>query len=147
MRIAYLYNTPSAAADPWGVEKRFVDYEATRRQELRALIEQGGLCAGDVLVIAAKSHLGHGRESTRMQGVIAALGVEIEIIPIPKKPVKKRSGWLVPGDDQKQLICGLWFSPEPAAYVLERAGEIMGEPVDRNWLNRHCGKRSAKTET
>lgn len=142
MRIAYLYNLPSDTAAPWRCEKVFLDLPNMQRAERTALIDKGGLQAGDVLVISAKSQLGHGQESAMMRRKIEALGVTIEILPVPKTVVKKRAGWLVPDEDQRRRICPLWASSEPAAFVIARASEIMGEAVDRNWINRHCGPRT-----
>lgn len=142
MRIAYLYNLPSDTAAPWRCEKVFLDLPKTHRAERTALVDKGGLQAGDVLVICAKSQLGHGQESAMMQRKIGALGVTIEVRPVSKRVIKKRTGWLVPTDEQRQRICPLWASSEPAAFVIERACDIMGVTVDRNWINRHCGPRT-----
>lgn len=143
MRIAYLYDLPSKSADAWGCERVFVDLPAMRRASRSDLIERGGLRSGDVLVVCKLSQLGHGRESTVVQDRVKAIGATVEVVPLPKPdPTPRRTGWLSPTDDQKRAICPLWRSTEPAAYVIQRASDVMNAQVDRNWLNRHCGKRS-----
>ena len=144
MRIAYLFNLPLSAASPWACEKVFLDLPAMRRAERAALIDRGGLRVGDVLVVAAKSQLGQGQESAMIQRKIEQLGATVEVQPLPKRPVEKRTGWLVPTDQQRLRFCPLWYSSEPASFVIDRASDVMGSAVDRNWMNRHCGSRTKK---
>jgi len=146
MRIAYIYDLPATVADDWGCEKVFVDVPKARRSARTDLLDRGGLRAGDVLVICKKSQLGQGQESAAMQRRIAEIGATIEVIELPPRQSKKRGGWLVPTDEQKLRICPLWRSTQPASYVIERASDIMGAEVDRNWLNRHCDPRGRKTK-
>lgn len=145
MRIAYLHDLPVTVASDWNCEKVFVDLPSMRRIIRGDLIDAGGLQSGDVLVICQLSQLGQGRESTMIQERIAQLGATIEVRPLPA-PVrlKKREGWLVPTPEQKARICPLWHSTQPAAYVIEQASAIMGQQINRAWLNRHCGPRTKK---
>ena len=145
MRIAYIYDLPVSVSDNWDCKKRFVDLPSMRRVNRGDLIDAGGLHAGDVLVITQLSQLGQGRESTMIQGRIKAIGAAIELRPLPA-PVrlKKREGWLVPTPEQKERICPLWRSTQPAKYVIEFASEVMGQPINRAWLNRHCKNRTPK---
>ena len=145
MRIAYLYDLPISAAAEWDCEKRFVDLPSMRRINRGDLIDAGGLHAGDVLVICKLSQLGQGRESAMIQDRIKAIGATIELRPMPT-PVrlKKREGWLVPTPEQEPRICPLWRSSQPADYVIEQASAIMGQQINRAWLNRHCENRTPK---
>lgn len=145
MRIAYLYNMPKSVADDWDYKKIFIDVTAMRRIERTSLIDAGGLRSGDVLVICKLSQLGQGRESTMIQQRIADLGATIDVRPLPAPvKLKPRLGWLVPTDDQEARICPLWHSTQPAEYIIERASAIMGQQINRAWLNRHCGNRFKK---
>ena len=146
MRNAYLYNLPISTASDWDCGVRvFVDMPGMNRAERTALIDGEGLHPGDVLVITQLSQLGQGRESTMIQQRIKSIGAAIELRPLAA-PVRlaPRKGWLVPTPEQKAHVCGLWRSTQPASYVIQRASEIMGQPVNRAWLNRHCENRSPK---
>mgnify|MGYP000229857621 CR=1 FL=1 len=145
MRIAYIYDLPVTVSEDWDCEKRFVDMPAMKRINRCDLIDAGGLHADDVLVITQLSQLGQGRESTMIQDRIKGIGATIELRPQPA-PVrlKRREGWLVPTTDQLNRIKPLWRSAQPAAYVLQQASEVMGQPINRAWLNRHCENRTEK---
>lgn len=147
MRIAYLHDLPVTVASDWNCEKVFVDLPKMRRIIRSDLIDAGGLQADDVLVICKLSQLGQGRESSMIQKRIAQIGATIEVIPLPA-PVrlKKREGWLVPTPDQKARICPLWNSTQPASYVIDQASAVMGQQINRAWLNRHCKSRLKKVD-
>ena len=145
MRIAYLYDLPVTVADDWSCKKVFVDNPKSNRADLSALVDSKGLHKGDVLVICKMSQLGQGRKSQMVQEQIAEIGATIEVIelPAPKKPAK-RKGWLVPTDEQVARLKPLWQSVQPAHYVLQRAEDIMGQPVNLAWMNRWIGRRKPK---
>lgn len=140
MRIAYLYERPTKEAKYWRADKVFVDYASTRRAERGDLVDGGGLREGDTLVIHARSQLGHGMEAKRIIDKIEAMGVTVEVTPLPEQKAHKK-GRVKVTEQQKVLICGLWYSTEPADYVMGRASDILGFTVNRNQMNRLCGPR------
>lgn len=131
-----------------GAERTLADYPATNRSERTAMLALGGLRKGDVLLLRAMSDLGRGAEVATMQAHVERIGATIEVVPVkgeaPK--VKGRKPRLEPTEDQKGALCGLWWSPQPADHVLQRAAEIMGAEVDRHQMRRWCGRRDAKAK-
>jgi|GEM_PF-2230647 len=151
MKIAYLYNRPKSAASEWNAGKVFIDAPGTMRLEREDMINNGGLRAGDTLVLAAMSDLGKGAEAKSLAGLIARMGVAVEVSPLDAKRAKKKPGrapHLKPSDDQQRQICGLWHSAIEQAHVLQRAATVMGvDVVTRNQMNRLCGPRHKQRES
>lgn len=143
MIVAYLFNRPVSEGSAMGAEKTFADYKGTDRAERQDMIVRRGIRQGDILRVRALSDLGQGAESARIQKMIEGLGVTIEVVPGTSAPkVKGRKPRLKPTPEQKEHICKLYYSPAEIGWVLDRASEIMGGPVDRNNLNYWCGSRS-----
>lgn len=139
MRIAYLYNRPASSAADMGVEKVFVDYPNTRRMELGDLLL--ALVEGDTLVLRTARDFGTGARAKVFRERVEGMGVEIEIIPEDVAKPCGRQPHLRPTDEQRQQLCALWRSPAEVAHVFYRARQIMGQPVNRNQMNRLCGPR------
>lgn len=148
MIIAYLYERPFEDGAVMGAERVFADYQKTNRTELRDLISGGGLVAGDVLRLRAVSDLGRGQESKRLQKMIAELGVTIEVLPaeidvrLRGRPQKAEIETIELFDQ----LCGLWYSPTPAAVCYDKAKEKVGADVDKQWFEYRCGPRHAGKE-
>lgn len=125
-----------------GCDKTFADWKNTKRADLVAMIEGGGIRKGDTLCVRALSDLGHGAESRRMQKAVSDLGVVLQVVEGAEAPrAKGRPSRLKPTDQQKEHLCELWYSPAPNEHVLTRAADIMGAAVDRNKMNYWCGPR------
>lgn len=150
MIIAYLFNRPKAVASDWDAGKVFIDAPGTMRLEREDMINNGGLRAGDTLVLAAMSDLGRGAEARSLAGLIERMGVTIEVRALDAIRVKKKSGraaHMRPDPTQKRQICALWSSAIEQKHVLERAAKIMGvDAVTRNQMNRLCGPRHKPKE-
>lgn len=146
MIIAYIYERPFEEGEAMGAEKTFADYPKTKRQELQDMIQGGGLVAGDVLRLRAVSDMGRGQESKRLQGLIADMGVSIELQPTKDdKRVKGRpTKTEVASMDQFNHVCGLWYSPTPVDHAIGRGCKIVGGDVDKNWFMYRCGPRSGR---
>lgn len=151
MKIAYLYNRPKSVADSWDVDKVFIDAAGTMRLEREDMINNGGLRAGDTLVLAALSDLGRGAEAKSLSGLIERKGVSIEVSPLEPKKAKKKAGrapHLRPTPEQQRQICALWSSAIEQGHVLDRAASVMGvDTVTRNQMNRLCGPRHKLKES
>lgn len=142
MKVAYLYNRQAKLAQGWGAERVFADDPSTRRIERADMIDHG-LRKGDVLLLAKRGDLGHGREVPTLAERIEAQGVTIEVMGEPNEKRKPgRNPKLDLTADQEAQICRLWRSGLEQAYVLKRAAEIAGvDEVTRNQINRACGPR------
>lgn len=145
MKIAYIYNRPSAVVAEWGVDKVYIDAPGTMRMERKEMIHVGGIRQGDTLVLAAMSDLGSGSVGSAFAELIKSKGVKIDVRPIPQERAKQkppRAPRLRPTDAQKRQICALWSSGLEQSHVRYRAAQIVGsETVTRNQLNRLCGPR------
>ncbi len=142
MKIAYIYNRPVSEGEAMGCEETFADYKETNRSELILMLESGGVREGDVLCLRALTDLGQGAASKRHQNTLAAMGVEIKIVPA--KVEVKRSGRkpkFNPTPQQRERLCNLWYSPAEQSYVLKQASKLMGFDVKRDKLNYICGPR------
>ena len=124
-----------------GCEQTFADWKNTRRAQLTHMIE-GGLREGDTLCVRALGDLGRGRESKRIQAMLEDMGVTVEVIEA-KRDIRQtgRVARFTPTAEQKEHLCELWYSPAPQEWVLERAGQIAGAPLNRNQMNYICGPR------
>lgn len=152
MIIAYLYERPFEDGAAMGAEKTFADYPKTNRAELGDLITGGGLVAGDVLRVRAVSDLGRGQESKRLQKMVADLGVTLEVVPaeidvrLRGRPQKAEIETIEVFDH----LCGLWYSPTPAAACYAKAKAKakakVGADVDKQWFEYRCGPRHGRKE-
>lgn len=125
-----------------GAEKTYADYPETKRQERQDLLDRHGLREGDTLLLRAMSDLGKGQEAALMQRRVKEIGAEIVVIEAEDAPrVSGRKPRMKPTMDQKQHLCGLWYSAAEVGHVLERASEKMGGKVTRDQMNRWCGPR------
>lgn len=131
-----------------GCEKTFADWKNTKRRDLIAMIQGGGLMKGDTLFLRALSDLGQGAESQRHQKALSDMGVAVQVIPGAETPrTKGRPARLKPTPEQKEHLCEIWYSPAPMEHVLTRAADIMGAEVDRNKLNYWCGPRDGSQKS
>lgn len=144
MKIAYLYKRHISDADGLDADKVFADDESTRRIERAAMIDGGGLRGGDTLLLRSVNDLGKPAEAGRLQRMIEAKDVTVQVIPLPpqpKPPTPLRKVWLSPDAGQKDRLCTLWYSSLSPGHVLDRAKDVMGRPVSRAQMNRLCGPR------
>ena len=119
-------------------DRIMLDVPGSGRRERGAMLEPGRLREGDTVVVLDAKHLG------RQTGdAITALGVTIETCPPDVSP--KRAGAppkFTPDDKQLADIAALWLNPGyTLAYVLRRASEIVGVPVNRGQLTHRLGNR------
>ena len=146
MRILYKYNRPAPDASNLNADKVFADDETTRRISRGVLIDSDGLREGDTLLRYDLGDLGKPKEAKRLVGLIEAMGVAVEVNPMPKPPRPPRKVWLSPTDKQRDDICTLWYSSIGPSAVLSGAEQIMGRPVSRQQLDRLCGKRDGSSK-
>lgn len=143
MKIAYIHNRPFEEGAAMGAERTFADWSKTNRMELVSMLEGGGLREGDTLLLRALSDLGRGNEATRHHRRIEGLGVIIEVKPASDAP--RSSGRPERAEiaslEQYDHICALWYSAYPVDQAINRAAEIVGTSVDRQWVIYRCGKR------
>ena len=147
MRRAYLYDQDAKEADHMNAGEPFIDTPQTQRIALGDLLNRGGLADGDVLVVTAKSKLGHGQGAARIERQLAKLGVSLEISPSPLKPQNLRRKKRGPKPDQLVYLKGIWASTLDPDAAVAQASRYMGFPVDRNWLNYHVCKRDGGAST
>jgi hypothetical protein len=117
------------------VSLTFTDAPGTRRADLTALVDSGGIRSGDVLRLCALSDLGHGAASKAMQTRIEALGATIEVMP-PQKVAE--GGRLSKKHPRRADMCAIWWSSLDQADALDKIGRIAGQKVNRNQVNRLC---------
>ena len=145
MRIAYIYDKSADIAADWDVAKTFLDTSKTDRLDLAALLDKGWLHPRDVLVICAKSQLGHGAAAARNEARVVAIGATIEVRAIPAAGRKKTGRISEIGPDDKTVICGAWHGSQPLATCQAIAKRRTDLDLSRHQLNRLCdGSRSAK---
>lgn len=147
MRIAYLYNQDEKEADHMNAGKGFIDTPATRRMALTSLIERQGLRAGDILIVTAKSKLGHGQGAARIERQLARMGISLEVSPSPLRPSNLRRKKRSPAPDDMTYLKGVWSSAMGEAAALAQASQHMGFPVDRAWMNYHVSMRDGGAST
>lgn len=147
MRKAYLYNQPASDADHMNAEAPpYIDTPKTGRMALGDLLDRGGLRDGDTLTITSLGKLGKGQGGVRMQKRLAAMAVDIDVMPSPQKPVLDKGGARRQiSDDDKTYLKGVWFSTLDESDALEQASRRMGWPVVRNWMNYHVCLRDGSS--
>lgn len=125
-----------------GAEKTYADYPETKRQERQDMLDRHGLREGDTLLLRALSDLGKGQEAALMQRRVKSIGAEIVVIEAEDAPrTSGRKPRMNPTIEQRQHLCGLWYSAAEVGHVLDRAADKLGGKVTRDQMNRWCGPR------
>lgn len=97
---------------------------------------------GDVVVVVAAGDLGAGREIAALRADIAARGCTVEVVAPEREPGRiGRPRLFDPSPEQSAKIARLYRGHQTLSYVLDRASEIMGQPVERHHLRRKFGNR------
>lgn len=149
MRIGYGYKRREADLEAAGARKVYIDItpQRTERNDLLAY----GLRAGDTLVLLSLRDLGGApKADAAMKERIEALGVTIEVVPLPdgKEPGKiGRPKKYDPSPEQDEQIRKLWLCWHyTEAYKLRRVAEMYGAPVTRGVLFNRYGSMSKPKE-
>ena len=126
MRVGYGYNRIEKEFAHASCDRVWIDGQHTERQERSTMLGMG-LRKGDTLVLLARGEL------------------TVDVCP-PEKDQPKPRGRpkkFDPTPEQDEEIRRLWADPVmyTRAYVIMRATEITGAPVDRNALYHRYGKR------
>ena len=146
MRIGYGYERAESLFSDLGCDSVLIDTPATHRTERAALFKSGRLRPGDTLVLLALGDFGRGFGLAKFQVMLLERGVYIEICPPDVTPGKRGCpATFTPDSTQDDQIKALWHStPHALAYVLKRAGEIMGHDVKRHQLSHRYKRRNGK---
>ena len=139
MRIAYLYERPVKEGQAMDCELTLADWRGTRRAELSDLLAT--VREGDIVCVRAVGDLGQGRESKRIQKLIADEGARLEVIPGKDVRQRGRPARFKPTPEQKERLCALWYSPAPLDHVLSRATTVAGREIRRDQMYYICGPR------
>ncbi len=146
MRVGYGYERAESLFKDLGCEEVLIDTEKTHRTERASLFKLGRLRKYDTLVVLALGDFGRGFGLAKFRRLLDDLGVTIEVCP-PEKiaGIRGRPATFTPDITQDDQIRTLWNSvPHTLAYVLKRAGEIMGHDVKRHQLSHRYGRRNGK---
>ena len=146
MRIGYGYERAESLFKDLGCEEVLIDTAKTYRTERAALFASGRLRPGDVLVLLGLGDFGRGFGLAKFQAMLAERDVTIEVCPPSVEPAKRgRPTAFNPDGNQDDLMLALWRDRAyTLAYVLKRAGEIMGYAVARHQLSHRYGRRNGK---
>lgn len=145
MKLGYCIDCDPQVLRDAGAERVYADTSASNRAERACLISD--MRDGDVLMILARKHLGHGREIPYIEGLVRQAGATIKVVDIPappRAPARKPgpAPLFAPDFEQERRLRHYWHGPFQAAEALRQAEEIMGRPINRATLNRHLGVRS-----
>ena len=134
--IAYLFDRPRSDAAHMGVSGNciFTDALGTHRADLIALLDSGGIRAGDVVRVCALSDLGHGAASRATRRRIEALGATVEVMAL-HKPKRGRVSKKHP---RRADMCEVWWSSLDQRDALAKMSDMAGQALDRNQANRLC---------
>lgn len=129
-----------------GVEKWFVDLKGEARPERDALFA-GGARNGDTLVLLSRSHLGRGQEISRLEAMLAEMGVSVEVFeieaPAPRKPGPKPQ-WN-PSYKEEEAARRWWQGPFKRGHVFQLMRDHYGHDLTdqqlANMLNKYLGPR------
>ena len=146
MRIGYGYERAESLFDGLDVDRVLLDTAGTYRVERSALFKSGTLRAGDTLVLLALGDFGRGFGLAKFQAMLEDRNVTIEVCPPDVTPGKRgRPATFTPDSTQDDQIKALWHDRAyTLAYVLKRAGEIMGHDVARHQLAHRYKRRNGK---
>jgi hypothetical protein len=139
MKIAYLYERPVKEGQSMECELTLADWKGTRRAELSDLLAT--VREGDIVCVRAVGDLGQGRESKRIQKLIADAGARLEIIPGKDIRQRGRPARFKPDEAMRDRLCALWYSPAELPHVLARAEKITGQEIKRDQMYYICGPR------
>jgi len=145
----YLYDQPLSDAVQMGFtkEEAFLDLPTTRRQALSDLVDGGGLKAGDVIAVSARSKLGKGQAASRIETKLAAMGVALQVIEVKPSTAKRRGKRRSITDAERTYCQAIWRSSQAPADAMQAIGNKLAFNVDWNWCQYHLGPRSGPTET
>jgi len=126
----------------------FIDHNGTRGA-LSGLITGGGTRAGDTIVILSIRDIGEGAAGTKNKELIEAIGVTIQISPIPEAVKEKLPRGRPAFDPERELdddLRRMWGDPigYTPKYVVKYATEKYKKSVTRNQLNHRYGNRYSK---
>ena len=146
MRIGYGYERAESLFKDLDCDEILIDTEATHRVERASLFDSGKLRKYDTLVVLALGDFGRGFGLAKFRQMLDDLGVSIEVCPpLRVEATRGRPATFTPDSTQDDQIRTLWNSvPHTLAYVLKRAGEIMGHDVARHQLSHRYGRRNGK---
>ena len=146
MRLGYGYERAESLFKDLDCDEILIDTEATHRVERASLFDSGKIRSGDTLVLLALGDFGQGFGLAKFQAMLADIGATIEVIPPEKVAgIRGRPSTFNPDPTQDDQIKALWHSvPHTLAYVLKRAGEIMGHDVKRHQLSHRYKRRNGK---
>ena len=146
MRIGYGYERAESLFAGLDVDRVLIDTSRTFRTERAALFAPGMLRTGDTLVLLALGDFGRGFGLAKFQAMLADHGVTIDVCPPDVMPGKRgRPATFTPDSNQDDQMLTLWRDRAyTLAYVLRRAGEIMGYDVRRHQLSHRYGRRNGK---
>ncbi len=141
MRIAYGYNRSEKDFAHLTVDRVWLDVKSSQRRE-RAEMFAGGLRQGDTLVLLDRKDIG------RERGLLSkaeGLGVTIEAHDPKKAPAPRgRPRTFNPNPTQDKKIKDWFKAAYELRYVIRRASEEMGHPVNRGQLYHRYGNRWMK---
>ncbi len=146
MRIAYGYERAESLFKDLDCDRVLLDTAKTHRMERASLFAPGMMRAGDTVVLLALGDLGRGFGLAKFQAMLEQHGVGIEVCPPEKvEGMRGRPSKFNPDPTQDDQIRTLWHTRAyTLAYVLKRAGEIMGHSVERHQLSHRYGRRNGK---
>ena len=144
MRVGYGKNRIEKEFAHADCDRIWIDGDHTDRRE-RSFMLGNDLRNGDTLVLLAKGDLGHGGELTIIYRALADRSIAVEVSKPPKADAKPRGRprKFDPAPEADKEIAALWSDPllYTPAYVMRRAEELTGAPVNRNALFHRYGKR------
>lgn len=142
MIIGYGFNRTEQALRDLGAERVYLDFPKTHRLDRGEMLNNGGIRAGDTLVMLAWSDLAHGAEAKPLRAKIKAMGVEIKVPDSPTRYNKPgRPAQFSPTPEQYEQIKTLYHGFTSMRHVLHRASEIVGHEVKRHQLVHRYGRR------
>jgi len=148
MRVGYGYERPELLFNRLDCDRVLIDTAKTLRTERASLFAPGMLRSGDTLVLLALGDFGRGFGLAKFKHMLEDRGVSIEVCPPEKaETMRGRPRKFNPDPNQDDQIRTLWRTPAyTLAYVLKRAGEIMGHDVRRHQISHRYGKREGRKD-
>lgn len=141
MKFGYGINRTIAELEKAGAERCYIDHDGSRRTERNQLFAD--LRKGDTVILLARGDLGRGRETERLEALIADAGATVEAKEPPdgaRKPPGPKPRFN-PTPEEHRRVQHYWQGHLSRPEARRQIEKIMGMPVSDSQLNRHIGPR------
>lgn len=135
MKIGYSFQKPLEGLQAAGADRCY--YDTSRLRQERADMVRYGLRKGDTLLIYSLRSLGGSPVADKKwRSIIEEMGVTIEVVPFPSKPMGRPKKHADIEADKLERIKAVWLDPLLSERDrIQQCSAIAGRNLTRGWLH------------